>query len=68
MKGLKVLGAVFLAVYLFIVGLAGLGGFVLAGVPLIIVHLLALLAGVIILITVGQCWHCDNCNHHHDVK
>ena len=67
MKLLSLLGVIFLAVYLIIVGLAGLGGFVLAGVPAVVVHFLALIAGILILITIGQCYHhCHEC--HRDDK
>lgn len=60
MKVVKVLGLVFLAVYLIIVGLSGFLGATI--IPLTYVHLIAAVAGVLILISLYRfCCHDDSC-------
>ncbi len=62
MMVLKVLGFVFLAVYLILVGLIGVAGPSLAFIPPVVIHLLAIVSGVLILVAVGKCCcSCDKC-------
>lgn len=58
MKIIKTLGALLLAVYLILVGLIGFG--IVSPLLLSISHLLAIGAGVLILLAI---WHCSQCSH-----
>lgn len=56
MKIVKNLGFVLLAVYLILVGIAGLANI---GIPAILLNLLALVTGALILFWIGRCCCCE---------
>lgn len=60
------LAKLFLAIYLVLVGLVGVGVHLPAVTP-VVAGVFALVAGVLIFIKVVKCWgHCDSCDY--DVK
>jgi hypothetical protein len=58
---LKVLGMIFLGIWLILTSLVALAGIALSPFLVTIVNLLALVAGVLILITVSSHLHCGTC-------
>ncbi len=59
---LKVLGMIFLGVWLILTSLVAFAGITLSPFLALIVNLLALIAGVLILLTVGGHIGCDKCD------
>lgn len=60
MKIVKFLGALLLAVYLILVGIVGLG-VTFAAAP-VIIHLSALISGILILVALWLCHSCGTCH------
>lgn len=65
MKCLHSLAFILLAVWFVITGVVGLAGIAVSPLLAIILNIVALVAGILILITVGKC-HCDcaSCKEH----
>lgn len=70
MKIAHVVALVFLAVWLLLTGIVGLAAIPVPHFLGIIMNLLALIAGILFLITVGRCCCYEKCNydHTHDTK
>jgi len=63
MRIVHVLAFVFLAIWLVLTGLVGLAGISFSPVLAVIMNVLALVAGIFFLLSVGKC--CGECDHCH---
>lgn len=69
MRHVFMLAFIFLAVWLLLTGLIGLAGIALSPILSVIMNLLALAAGIMLLVSAGKCHcSCDKCRDDHITK